>query len=84
MGGGMVVTQPELVPRGDLAPRPNLGMEAPRAPVGPEPEFRVSPGMINPRIPGGGSAARGTAPSRMEERLFEPAPGAHIRLPMTW
>ncbi len=85
MGGGMVVETPALVPRGDLAPTPNLRLEAPRQAAAPEPEVQFTPGFINPRLPGRGSTRQGESDvNPLDYRLFNPAPGAHIRMPMTW
>jgi hypothetical protein len=85
MGGGMVVDSPRLDPRGDLAPTPNMRIEAPRQAAGPEPEVQFAPGLINPRLPGRGTTRQGQSDvNPLDYRLFNPAPGAHIRLPMTW
>lgn len=83
MGGGMVVEQPRLVPRGDLAPTPNLNLEAPRTAQGPQPEFQITPGVINPRLPGRDATRQGQSDvNPLDYRLFNPAPGAHLRLPL--
>ena len=91
MGGGMVVEsapqfgrvpQPVSTSRTELAPMPN-GREGPRAV--PEAQVaRVTPGMIAPHLPGRGAAQDTGSPGSLQDRLFRPAPGAHLRIPMSW
>ena len=75
-------------PRGDRAPMPNLNIEAPpglTSSLDDPNQVRVTPSFISPRIPGRGATAQdNTMGNRLEERLFKPAPGAHLRMPMTW
>lgn len=70
-----------LPPRADLAPVPNRMLEAPRVPQNDRP--RLSPDIIHRRLPGRGQTAN-SAPSRTEEGLFEPAPGARLRVPFSY
>ncbi len=63
------------------APVPNRALEAPRA--APQEGPSLSPGIIQRRLPGRGQAAEGS-PDRTEDRLFEPAPGARLRVPFSY
>lgn len=90
MGGGMVVESPilvrrpqQVVARTEIAPMPNTGIEAPRG-FQQADAVRVTPGMIAPRLPGRGLAQETGSPGSLQDRLFRPAPGAHLRIPMTW
>lgn len=66
---------------GEAAPVPNRSLDRPViAPIdGPT----LEPSIIQRKLPGRGQAAEG-APSRTEERLFDPAPGARLTLPFTY
>jgi hypothetical protein len=87
MGGGMVQqapfsAAPAARPSVELAPMPNSNLEAPRqqrAEVA-----RLTPGVIAPQMPGRGSAQDSVSPGSLQDRLFRPAPGAHLRIPMSW
>ena len=91
MGGGLVVGESSILSRRpqqvttrtEIAPMPNSGIEAPRGFRQAE-VVRVTPGMIAPAIPGRGSAQENGSPGSLQDRLFRPAPGAHLRIPMTW
>ena len=93
MGGGMVVpSNPSLgtslaystpAIRPEIAPMPNLGLEAPRG-FRERETARVTPSMIGPRLPGRGAAQETGSPGSLQDRLFRPAPGAHLRIPMSW
>ena len=79
--GGLGQAQP-LVPQAQLAPRPNLDIEARNAAPSRAPS--LAPTMIHPRVPGrsGGADAPPTHP---DQRLLQtPAPGARLSVPMTW
>jgi len=86
-GGGMVQqapfgAPPAARPMVQLAPMPNSNLEAPRqqrAEVA-----RLTPGVIAPQMPGRGSAQDSVSPGSLQDRLFRPAPGAHLRIPMSW
>jgi hypothetical protein len=88
MGGGMVGTPDfgNTAPtqrRVELAPRPNLDLEGPRAPA-PSTDPTIAPTMINPRLPGRGVAADGNVNQRENRLLQAPAPGARLSVPMSW
>ncbi len=91
MGGGMVVEaapilgrRPQAVAtRTEIAPMPNSGIEAPRGYQQAQ-AVRVTPGMIAPVLPGRGLAQDNGSPGSLQDRLFRPAPGAHLRIPMSW
>ncbi|MCX8133964.1 MAG: hypothetical protein N3D18_08380 [Roseococcus sp.] len=87
MDGGMIGTPdfgnapPQR--RVELAPRPNLDIEAPRGTApGMDPSF--SPTLINPRLPSRGVAADGAINQREQRLLQTPAPGARLSVPMNW
>lgn len=92
MGGGMVVPSTPSVGQGNQsfaasrvepAPVPNTRLEPPRGipqVEGP----RLTPGVIAPRIPGRGSAQETGSPGSLQDRLFRPSPGAHLRIPLSW
>lgn len=70
------------VPQAQLAPRPNLDIEA--RPVIPSQAPSLTPTMIHPRVPGR-SAATDTVPTHPDQRLLQaPAPGARLSVPLTW
>lgn len=92
MDGGMVITPgfsggilggaTAPVPQAQLAPRPNLDIEA--RPVTPSQAPSLAPTMIHPRVPGRGAAAD-TVPTHPDQRLLTaPAPGARLSVPLTW
>ena len=91
MGGGMVMEESpilnrrpqQVTTRTEIAPMPNSGIEAPRGFRQAE-VARVTPGMIAPAIPGRGLAQENGSPGSLQDRLFRPAPGAHLRIPMSW
>lgn len=71
-----------LTPQAQLAPRPNLDIEA--RPVVPSQAPSLSPTMIHPRVPGR-SSATDTVPTHPDQRLLQaPAPGARLSVPLTW
>ncbi len=77
LGQGMPST-----PQAQLAPRPNLDIEA--RPVIPSQAPSLSPTVIHPRVPGR-SAATDTVPTHPDQRLLQtPAPGARLSVPLTW
>jgi len=87
MGGGMVQQAPFSPPPAarpavELAPMPNSNLEAPRQQR--TEAARLTAGVIAPRIPGRGSAQDGVSPGSLQDRLFRPAAGAHLRIPMSW
>jgi hypothetical protein len=89
MGGGMVVQEPQGArPQGytlndqQRAPVPNSNIEAPRQQHADA--AQISPGVIAPRIPGRGSAQDTGSPGSLQDRLFRPAPGAFLRIPLSW
>lgn len=80
--GGMFGTMPQPAPQAQLAPRPNLDLEA--RPVTPSQAPSLSPTMIHPRVPGRGAAAD-PVPTHPDQRLLTaPAPGARLSVPLTW
>lgn len=91
MGGGMVVESSPLLSRRpqpvttqtEIAPMPNNGIEAPRG-FQQAQAPRLTPGMIAPALPGRGAAQETGSPGSLQDRLFRPAPGAHLRIPMSW
>ena len=91
MGGGMVIEAApilgrrpqQVISRTEIAPMPNSGIEAPRGFQQAE-VTRVTPGMIAPQLPGRGLAQENGSPGSLQDRLFRPAPGAHLRIPMSW
>ncbi len=88
MGGGMVVQETPFngprVQRQEIerAPVPNTALEAPRQQHADA--ARLTPGVIAPQLPGRGSAQETGSPGSLQDRLFRPAPGAHLRIPLTW
>lgn len=69
-------------PQAQLAPRPNLDIEA--RPVAPSQSPTLTPTMIHPRVPSR-SAATDPAPTHPDQRLLQtPAPGARLNVPLTW
>lgn len=91
MGGGMVIEAApvlgrrpqQVVTRTELAPVPNSRIEAPRGFQQAE-VARFTPGVIAPIIPGRGLAQENGSPGSLQDRLFRPAPGAHLRIPLSW
>lgn len=87
MGGGMVVPAPPVAassgPRADIAPMPNSRWEAPQPIAGDPNAPRLAPGVISPTMPGRGMA-QGNSQASINDRLFRPAPSAHLRIPMSW
>jgi hypothetical protein len=80
--GGAPVGNQAIAPQAQLAPRPNLDLEA--RPNRPSQAPSLSPTMIHPRIPGRGDAA-GPVPTHPDQRLLTaPAPGARLSVPLTW
>lgn len=81
-GFGATVTAP---PRPELAPRPNLDIEGPRASAAPRPgEPAIAPTLINPRLPGR-NATQDTGATQRENRFLQtPAPGLRLTTPMAW
>jgi hypothetical protein len=67
----------------ELAPRPNLSLEAPRAPL-TEQVAGIRPTIINPSIPALGMAADGSVTRRERRFLDTPAAGARFSAPVTW
>ncbi len=89
MGGGMVVheapgARAQGYTRQDIqrAPVPNNQIEAPREQHADA--TRLTPGVIAPRIPGRGLAQDTGSPGQLQDRLFRPAPGAFLRIPLSW
>ena len=90
MGGGMVVPESVVVatpaparPRLEAAPVPNARIQAPRE--APRADVaQVQPTFIAPRLPGRGHAQETGSPGELQDRLFRPAPGAQVRIPITW
>ncbi len=89
MGGGMVVpstpsfgTPTITTQRTELAPVPNSSIEAPRG-FQQADAARITPSMIAPAIPGRGLAQANGSPGSLQDRLFRPSPGAHLRIPIT-
>ncbi|MEI6158601.1 MAG: hypothetical protein WCP77_02110 [Roseococcus sp.] len=71
-----------LAPQTQLAPRPNLDLEA--RPSAPSQAPSLSPTVIHPRVPGRGGATD-SVPTHPDQRLLTtPAPGARLSVPMTW
>lgn len=69
-------------PQAQLAPRPNLDIEA--RPVTPSQAPSIAPTLIHPRLPGR-SGATETVPTHPDQRLLQtPAPGARLNVPLTW
>ncbi|WP_149539802.1 hypothetical protein [Siccirubricoccus phaeus] len=84
----LVKLPPAPLPRRDAgmagsfpAPVPNRELEAPSSKVVERP--RLDPSIIHRPLPSRGAAAEGSV-SRLEEKLFEPAPGARLRLPFSY
>lgn len=73
----------QVVTRTELAPVPNSRIEAPRGFQQTE-VARFTPGVIAPIIPGRGLAQENGSPGSLQDRLFRPAPGAHLRIPLSW
>jgi hypothetical protein len=67
----------------ELAPRPNLSIEAPRAALTEE-VAGIRPTIINPSIPALGMAADGAVTRRERRFLDTPAAGARFSAPVTW
>jgi len=72
---------PPTPPGFEPAPVPNRDLEPPRVAQHDGPS--LSPSIIQRRLPGRGQAAEGS-PSLTEERLFDPAPGARLRVPFSY
>ncbi|MDW8314648.1 MAG: hypothetical protein RMK64_06730 [Rhodovarius sp.] len=68
----------------ELAPRPRLDLEGPRAVSNPHGQPQIAPAFIAPRLPGRGFAQENASPGSINERLFRPAPGARVSIPMSW
>lgn len=69
-------------PQAQLAPRPNLDLEARSAAPSQAPS--LAPTMIHPRVPGR-SGGNDAPPTHPDQRLLQaPAPGARLSVPMTW
>ncbi|MCU0886394.1 MAG: hypothetical protein MUC64_00015 [Rubritepida sp.] len=85
MDGGMVgMPGASATPApSDLAPRPNLQLEGPRA-AQVAPTATLSPTLINPRLPGRGVAEEGSVTQRENRFLETPAAGARLKLPLSW
>jgi hypothetical protein len=66
----------------ERAPLPRMDIEAPR--VAEEQSAQITPTFIAPSVPGRGMAEAGRQPDAVSDRLFPPAPGARLRLPMSW
>jgi len=83
-GFGATVTAPQ--PRAELAPRPNLDMEAPRSTARPpQPgEAAIAPTLIHPRLPGRSDVQDGGVTQRENRFLREPAPGLRVTTPLAW
>lgn len=80
--GGILGAAPQATPQAQLAPRPNLDLEA--RPTRPSQAPSLTPTMIHPRVPGRGAAAD-TVPTHPDQRLLTaPAPGARLSVPLTW
>jgi hypothetical protein len=81
------VPPPEQRRRGEAAPVPDRGIEAPvvRPVPGADNQPSLDPTLINPREVGGSNGTLSREhPGRREERLFlEPAPGLRLRLPFS-
>jgi len=73
---------PAARPAVELAPMPNSNLEAPRQQR--TEVARLTPGVISPQMPGRGSAQDSVSPGSLQDRLFRPAAGAHLRIPMSW
>ncbi|RVT98797.1 hypothetical protein EOD42_01415 [Rhodovarius crocodyli] len=90
MGGGIVVPESVVVatpaparPRLEAAPVPNARIQAPRE--APRADVaQVQPTFIAPRLPGRGHAQETGSPGDLQDRLFRPAPGAQVRIPVIW
>lgn len=68
-------------PRLDLAPVPNRSLEGPTVQATPEGPV-LAPAVIQGRVPGRGESAQGN-PS-IEDRQFNPAPGARFSVPFRY
>ena len=73
----------QVIARTEIAPMPNNGIEAPRG-FQQADSMRLTPGMIAPRLPGRGFAQENGSPGSLQDRLFRTAPGAHLRIPLSW
>lgn len=79
---GLLGAAPPAAPPVQLAPRPNLDIEA--RPVIPSQVPTLSPTIIHPRVPGRG-AASDSVPTHPDQRLLNaPAHGARLSVPLTW
>lgn len=77
LGQGMPPT-----PQAQLAPRPNLDIEA--RPTAPSEAPSLAPTVIHPNVPGR-SGASGAVATHPDQRLLQtPAPGARLSVPLTW
>jgi len=68
--------------RSDAAPVPNRNYEGPVV-VAPADGPTLSPSIIQRGLPSRGQAVEGS-PSKTEDRLFEPAPGARLTVPFRY
>jgi hypothetical protein len=71
------------VQRAELAPRPNLDLEGPRR-AAPSSAPSIQPTLIHPRLPGRSEVQDGGVTQRENRLLQSPAPGARLRVPMSW
>lgn len=76
----VVPARPEK-PLFEAAPVPNRDLEAPRVVEKDAP--RLTPSVIERPLPSRGQATEGSV-SLQEERLFNPAPGARLKLPFRY
>ena len=80
--GGILGGASASVPQAQLAPRPNLDLEA--RPQLPSQAPSLTPTVIHPRVPGRG-AASDTPPTHPDQRLVNaPVPGARLSVPLSW
>jgi hypothetical protein len=77
-----VATPKQRPPALDLAPVPDRNLEGPPRIAGQEGPS-LQPSIIQRRLPNHGAAGDGS-PSRTEERLFTPAPGARLTVPFSY
>jgi hypothetical protein len=66
----------------ERAPLPRSDIEGPREIT--EDAAQLTPTFIAPRVPGRGLAEAGRQPDAVSGRLFPPAPGARLSVPMSW
>ena len=76
-------TRTAAPPRAELAPRPNLDLEGPRAAPGANAPT-LMPTLIHPRLPGRSAVQDGGVTQRENRLLQSPAPGARLSVPMSW